>query len=159
MCYGVTSCPAFQIVVATTTMSGEKVLTAFEIEALEIYPEPEELTEDVDGPGIGQRGYIYVIQETINHLPTGYYQVGRTGNPRKKLSDLQPGNFRPLLFTRAVKVTDVIRAEEVVVKALEAYSATTYGGGTGWYFVADAQQVNEFYNHSFGRAVAPFRRY
>lgn len=159
MCYGVTSCSAFQIVVTTTTMSGEKVLTVSEIEALEIYPEPEELTEDVDGPGIGQRGYIYVIQETMNHLPTGYYQVGRTGNPRKKLSDLQSGNFRPLLFTRAVKVTDVIRAEEVVVKALEAYSATTYGGGTGWYFVADAQQVNEFYNHSFGRAVAPFRRY
>lgn len=153
-----TSCPAFQLGKQTVTMADpEKVLTDAEIDALEIYLEPD-VTEDVDGPSIGQRGYIYIIQETENHLPSGYYQVGRTGNPRKRLSDLQPGNVRPLLFTRAVKVTDVIRAEEVVLKALEAYSASTYGGGTGWYFV-DAQKSNEFYNHSFGRSVAPFRRY
>lgn len=154
--HDVMSCLSFQLDKQTATMA-EKVLTDAEIDALEIYSEPD-VTEDVDGPSIGQGGYIYIIQETENHLPSGYYQVGRTGNPRKRLSDLQPGNVRPLLFTRAVKVTDVIRAEEVVLKALEAYSASTYGGGTGWYKV-EAQQVNEFYNHSFGRSVAPFRRY
>ena len=134
---------------SATYVPTEKVLP--KISTLTIYPEDVDFgTEDVDAP---KPGYIYVIQELVNGRATGFYKVGRTGNPNKRLADLQTGNVRPLDFTRRVIVTDVYRAEAAAHKALATYSVT-YGGGTEW-FRANAQQEGAFYR-SFDLAVARY---
>ena len=139
--------------VSATYVPTEKVLP--KISALNIYPEDVDFsTEDVDAPTVLQ-GYIYVIQESVNDRATGFYKVRRTGNPNKRLSDLQTGNVRPLDFTRRVEVTDMYRAEAAAHIALATYLVTTYGGGTEW-FRANAQQEGPFYR-SFGQAVARFQ--
>ena len=90
---------------SATYVPTEKVLP--KTSALSIYPEDVDFgTEDVDAPC--RQGYIYVICESVNGRATGFYKVGRTGNPDKRLSDLQTGNVRPLGFTRTVEVTDVV---------------------------------------------------
>ena len=90
----------------------------------------------------------------MNGRATGFYKVGRTVDPNKRLSDLQTGNVRPLDFTRTVEVTDVSRAEAAAHNALATYSVTTYGGGTEW-FRANGQQERPFYR-SFDQAVARY---
>ena len=136
---------------STTYVPTEQVLP--KTSALNIYPEDVDFgTEDVDAP---KQGYIYVIRESVNGGATGFYKVGRTGDPVKRLSDLQTGNVRPLDFTRTVEVTDVYRAEAAAHKALATYSVTTYGGGTEW-FRANAQQERSFYR-SFDQAVARYK--
>ena len=136
---------------SATYVPTEKVLP--KTSALIVYPEDVEFgTEDVDAP---RQGYIYVICESENGRATGFYKVGRTGDPNKRLSDLQTGNVRPLDFTRTVKVTDVYHAEAAAHNTLATYSVTTYGGGTEW-FRANAQQERSFYR-SFDQAVARYK--
>ena len=137
---------------SATYVPTEKVLP--KTSALNIYPEDVDFgTEDVDAPC--RQGYIYVISESVNGRATGFYKVGRTGYPDKRLSDLRTGNVRPLDFTRIVEVTDVSRAEAAAHNALATYSVTTYGGGTEW-FRANAQQECQFYS-SFDQAVARYK--
>lgn len=109
---------------------------------LEVYPEG------------GLKGYVYVIMESIGAKATGYFKVGMSGNPKKRLSDLQTGNVRHLGFTREVKVENMGGAETAAHKALQTY-AKNYGGGKEWFF-ADSGQESAFYD-AFDKAVGPYK--
>lgn len=71
----------------------KKALTDSEIDALKSYPEPPEDVDvttkarvDVDG-GIPYTGYIYVFREELkSEKATGFYKVGRSGDPSVRVS-------------------------------------------------------------------------
>ena len=130
----------------------EKVISDSELNALKVYP--EEVNESTDSDAVPTPGYVYVIQESESGNATGYYKVGMTVDPKKRMSDLQTGNVRPLGFTRTVQVTDMRGAEAAAHKALETYSVNL-GGGKEWFY-ANSSQESEFYN-AFDKAVAPYK--
>ena len=105
-------------------------------------------------PDSGLKGYVYVIMESIGRKATGYFKVGRSGNPKKRLFDLQTGNVRDLGFTRKVKVKNMESAETAAHNALKAY-AKNLGGGKEWFFARSGQE-SAFYN-AFDEAVGPYK--
>ena len=139
---------------SATYVPTEKVISDSELCALKVYPEDVNVsTEDVDTSVTP--GYVYVIQESIDGEATGYYKVGMTGEPYKRLSDLRTGNVRRLGFTRTDEVTDMRSAEGAAQKALtkERYSVDL-GGGKEWFF-ADHRREQAFYK-IFDKEVAPY---
>ena len=112
-----------------------KSLTAEEVEKLPVFPEPSE-TEDVDGGP----GYVYLIRETNPPGAPQNFKVGQTVDLKKRLSDLQTGNQRPLSYLRYVQVNNTNYYERAAQGALHNYRCTL-GGGTEW-FTAQPNQVN-----------------
>ena len=130
----------------------EKVISDSELNALKVYP--EDVNESTDSDAVPTPGYVYVIQESVSGQATGYYKVGMSVDPNKRLSDLRTGNVRPLGFTRTVVVSDMRSAEAAAHKALKTYSVNL-GGGKEWFF-ANSSQESAFY-HAFDNAVAPYK--
>ena len=100
---------------SATYVPTEKVISDSELCALKVYPEDVNVsTENVDASVTP--GQVYVIQESIEGEATGYYKVGMTGDPYKRLSDLQTGDVRRLGFTRTDAVTDMHIVRKVQLK-------------------------------------------
>ena len=99
---------------------------------LTVYPEVEE--ESIDGGLVTIDGYIYVIAEKSQGYNTGFYKIGKTGNLKERLEDLQTGNARQLCYNGIQKVTNMSAAEYAAHMAVNQYRATD-GGGREWYYV------------------------
>ena len=96
----------------------------------------QDFTEEIDG----KAGYIYIIKE-IDFNSTGFinYKVGQSGDPQKRIQDLQTGNLRKLKIAYpATRVNDMNQAERDIHKALSSYKSQE-GGGREWYTVPPDQ--------------------
>ena len=140
----------------------KNALTDSDIDALKSYPEPPEDVDvttkarvDVDGD-IPCPGYIYVFREELKKKKaTGFYKVGRSGNPSVRRQNLKAGNYRYLNIAEIYLVDDVVRAEAAAHHALIGYHVQVPRGGTEWYRV-NSNQENEFYD-VLAQAIAEHR--
>jgi len=79
--------------------------------------------------------HVYVMQEGMNEAA----KVGCTSNPKKRMSDLQGGNYRRLNYLLVIELkekSNKLDAEKRAQKYLENNKYVTkfnLGGGTEWY--------------------------
>lgn len=101
-------------------------------------------TEAVDGAS-NDDGYVYLIAECESGRGTGYFKVGTTTDPDKRLSDLQTGNVRQLQFWGDPKrVSYRLTVEKAAHKALSKY-AINLGGGKEWFKAVTPNEQHDFY--------------
>ena len=101
-------------------------------------------------------GFVYLLCErsSLEGESTGYYKIGVSCKPEKRLSDLQTGNPRPLHFQeKPTLVSKVISAEKSIHKAVSCYAAST-GGGQEWFCVPQ-HNWKEFWN-CYQKAIEPY---
>ena len=92
------------------------------------------------------QAYVYVIQEGENQVA----KVGCTTNPKKRMSDLQGGNYRRLHYYLVIQLKESsnkykLTAEKVAQKYLEDNKFATklyWGGGTEWYDTTNSGIAN-----------------
>ena len=93
--------------------------------------------------GLGTRlGYVYCIAEYEDRKETGYFKVGMTKDPDKRLRDLQTGNVRQLKYCKK-EVLKRLNAEKAAHEALKKYKVDL-GGGTEWFKVPQNER-DKFY--------------
>ncbi len=94
--------------------------------------------DEVDGKEV--EGNVYMLEEKINGKATGYYKVGKAveSNFKKRMSDLQTGNVRPLNEKKKVLVQDYTAAERKAQEKLSEYSVDL-GGGKEWFKVKNGE--------------------
>ena len=86
-----------------------------------------------------EKGYIYLLQECHpNGDPTGFYKVGRSGNTKHRLEDLQTGNPRLLKEIARTCNKVALRRETMAHDYLNQkqgieHTSDKYQGGTEWY--------------------------
>ena len=93
-----------------------------------------------------------------NQRETGFYKVGKTKqNINKRISDLQGGNPRKVIFKTSANVNDMDSAETAAHQALQLWNTKArFGGGSEW-FQVPGDDFSSFLN-GFNDAVQHFRR-
>ena len=94
---------------------------------------------------------IYVIEEAARTC--GYYKVGRSDDPSKRVKALQTGNPRPLRVVKSWQVTDMDAAERAAHGAIVSFKLEN-GGGKEWYCVT-SQQWEKFI-HDIVQAIRQY---
>ena len=103
---------------------------------------------------VGQ-GHVYLIREQPElKAEMVHYKVGRSDDLQHRMSNLQCGNPRKLVFWYEVKVNDMTEAERAAKTALGKYKYNL-GGGTEWFTVLAQAEV--ILVMEFEAAVAPFK--
>ena len=84
--------------------------------------------------------YVYLITEST----TKYFKVGQSGDPEKRLGELQTGNPRDLKLHFKKQVTDMAKAEDQLLQKLREKNSgfKPCGGGTEW-FSGDVTKAKE----------------
>ena len=111
----------------------------------DLIPESSVTVEEIDGAANDQ-GYVYCIAECERGYRTGYFKVGTTSDPRKRLGDLQTGNVRQLQFWGKPRlVRQRLTIERKAHEALSNY-AVYLNGGTEWFKAETESEQRDFYN-------------
>ena len=101
--------------------------------------------DDIDGAA-NNDGYVYCIAESEHGRLTGYFKVGTTTQPNKRLSDLQTGNVRQLKYWVQPKyLSRRLDVERAAHTALSRY-AVDLGGGKEWFQASTNCEQVDFYN-------------
>ena len=106
---------------------------------------PESKPRTVSDGVSNDEGYVYCIAEYEDGRKTGYFKIGTTNNPDKRLQDLQTGNPRELkIWKEPLLVSQRLDAEKAAHAAVEKYKVDQ-GGGTEWFKVPQDEQ-DKFYD-------------
>ena len=99
------------------------------------------LDEETDGPSSSPEGYVYMMGEE----GTKNFKIGKTKNPKKRLSDLQTGSSQTLKYVKVFAVSDMNETEAALHSAMEK-KYQKVGGGQEWYTTPGYMKpvVNQF---------------
>ena len=103
------------------------------------------------------RGYVYLIEEDNPGAGATNFKIGRSVNPRTRLSNLQTGNPRRLTMISCVPVGDYVACEQHLKNALNQRYRSTLGGGTEWYTAHGNDEAGDL-RGLFTRTVNQCRR-